>query len=153
MRQVTLNIGLGNNPFDATTATKLLIGYGMTPKRAKIHTGEWNGQPERTLVVLVHMSDTATDQLIKQQVSFIADRMTQDAIAWKVTGRGHLTYNNSWRGERDVFNEQYFIDFNDAPKRHITSGGFQMRDGFIREMTEADREQQRVNLERMRQGK
>lgn len=105
-RPVRFNIGLENNKFNAKTVVSFLQVF-CDVDSWHVCDGEYNGHPERTLVV-VGLAYRPQEVFDKWVVS-TAGVCTQDCIAYKYGGKGYLTYAHEYEGERFDFDERYFI--------------------------------------------
>ena len=106
---LTLNIGLNNNGRNVAQ----LLQYFRTKNifiqfSDNIHTGEWNGQKEETLVVkgITNMSMYE----IKQIVNYLNNICTQICIAYKYNDNGVLQYNETYQGKKLNFDNNYFLN-------------------------------------------
>jgi len=108
--KTTWNIGLNNNPYTATliidaitTAFPHNEGYIVAYRE---HMGEWEGKPEPTLVIEVIGEQDAESMVALTKMMCIA--FTQDAIAVRNDGDGHLVYRPEFTGDRYEFNSEFF---------------------------------------------
>lgn len=118
MNQVTLNIGLNNNPYSLEQAKQLLTNsylanviheYKYTPD------GIFEDNPEPTLIVRLSTSTSfesmiellkELDKVFTQQCIAMSWVNVKDGIqATKET----LVYRDEFEGERYTFDKQYFI--------------------------------------------
>ena len=89
MKRVTMNIGMGNNPYETRLndfANFFRVRFGAMWRYS---IGNWEGANENTLVV--HFE---TDEDVVDYTERLCDWTTQTAIAVKVDGDGVLVYNN-----------------------------------------------------------
>ena len=108
MKQVILNVGLGNNPYSYDVLKDYFIEY-KGAVLTQYSVGEWEGNDEPTCVVSVEMEGDVRDFVEK-----LCGWTTQTAIAIKVDGIGDLVYEPSYDGDRYTFDERYFINPNKA---------------------------------------
>ena len=103
----TLNIGLNNNPFNAHQIFDMLQDFYLVPSIMAVEMGEYNNNEEPTLVVRVRPMLDDMDSLIRE----LCKVLTQECIAYinDSTEEGKLVYNESFEGEKYVFDMQYFI--------------------------------------------
>lgn len=109
-RVVRLNIGLNNNPYGKSIVVltnELLGDLFLDIDSAFVHNGQWEGNDEPTLVITALTTDSFED--FEKYVEQLTQHFTQQAIAFKYGGKGVLTYNPSFTGERYEFNDEYFI--------------------------------------------
>ncbi len=104
--RLVLNLGLENNPFDAEQCLKLVSEFG-TVENHFIDVGEWEGKPERTLVVAISNVDLWSWELVAD-VRKLAVKTKQQAIALKYNGAGAVV--NQTAPDTIIFDEQYFIN-------------------------------------------
>lgn len=107
-RVVRLNIGLNNNPYGSSPVSITnQLSLFLDIDNAFVHNGQWEGQDEPTLVVTALTTDSFAD--FEKYVEQLTQHFTQQAIAFKYGGKGVLTYDPSFDGERYEFNDEYFI--------------------------------------------
>ena len=107
-RVVRLNIGLNNNPFSAPAIAFALHERGVVDiDKDFIDKGQWDGNDEPTLVI-TGLTSLSIDGFTKV-IETMTKRLTQQAIAFKYGGKGVLTYDPSFTGAKDEFNEEFFI--------------------------------------------
>lgn len=114
MNTIQLNVGLENNPFNRYETVELLLmrlGY-LTEVDARTEVGEWEGKPERTLVVRFESSHKLS-YLIKM-VEDLAGMTNQDAIAIKGVTYGLLVYRAGFTGKEMAYDNEFFIPFTKA---------------------------------------
>ena len=111
MRTFEMNVGLENNPFNAYAVEKIIARQFSEPTtiKTRLHVGEWNGQPEETLIVKISTFDKRKD--ILKITKNLCSLLTQDAIAIKDNDGGLLVYNDNFEGEKFTFDTQYFINY------------------------------------------
>jgi len=107
--RIKLNIGLENNPQSYDQIIETLqsnpdIILGSTERV----DGEYNGQPERTLVVNAKYKGPAKD--FRRYIEGLNQELTQEAIGAQFNNRGSLIYDPNFTGERYQFDKQYFIE-------------------------------------------
>lgn len=105
-RVVRLNVGLNGSPFSADDI-KSIIGNEIEIDSSFVHVSEWQGQEEPTLVVAG--LTTKSEWSFSYDVKKLCDLLNQDAIAFKIGGKGVLQYRSQFTGTKDEFNENYFI--------------------------------------------
>lgn len=93
----TLNIGLNNNP-----RTIDEIVSRIQPIHYRVDVGEYLGDVEPTLVIAYDEEDI--------DIEWMCVWMTQECIASKVNGKGMITFNPTYNGEKFEFNQSYFIE-------------------------------------------
>ncbi len=118
MTTIQLNIGLENNPFKGVEILSILSSlpiFNVTKESrtmARTVTGTYNGEPEETVVIKASMED---DMDITLTIEVLCDWFKQECIAIKLTNSDHtigrLIYHPSFDGEKQEFNEKYFINF------------------------------------------
>ena len=118
MNQVTLNIGLNNNPYNLEQAKQLLTNsylanviheYKYTPH------GIFEDNPEPTLIV--RFSTTASFEYLIDILKELDKIFTQQCIAMSwvnvkdgiQTTKETLVYRDEFRAERYEFDRKYFI--------------------------------------------
>jgi hypothetical protein len=114
--KVELNIGLGNNPFDASSAAMLaanvLTKNGATELVFRTSQGTYEQQAEPNVIMKFEWD---VDGAISFQdlLEALAVIMTQECIAFYVPSwsDGGLTYRTGWDGERLDFMLEYFERF------------------------------------------
>jgi len=107
MKRVTINIGMGNNPYEKMQnelADYFRVKHGASTKYA---VGKWEGADEPTLVAVFHTDRNDVREFIEKLCGWT----TQTAIAVKVDGVGDLVYNEGHEGERYEFSDEYFIEW------------------------------------------
>ena len=117
MTSVTLNIGLENNPWSFTQVVNYFKTYSDGEALVRLATGTYNGNTERTAVVLFE-----TDRgviYIREWIERLCKLMTQESIAMKFGKVGMLIYAEDFRGERHSFDQKYFIEYHDMVDRII----------------------------------
>lgn len=104
----TLNIGLNNNPYGNGEVIDLLqnkfdvLWHG-------VDTGQYEGEVEPTLVVLIDSDYARTSKFI-EIIEQLATVMTQNCIAVSTHQFDILVYSQNYQGERYKFNPKYFIE-------------------------------------------
>jgi len=104
--RLVLNLGLENNPLDVQGCLDLLSEFG-TIENSRVEIGEWEGKPERTLVVAISNVDLWSWELVAD-VRKLATKTTQDCIAFKYNGVGAVV--NQVAPDTVIFDENYFIN-------------------------------------------
>ena len=106
--RVKMNIGLENNPknYDAIVA-ELAKNPKVRLGTTEQVTGEYNGNPERTLVVDAKYDGTAKE--FRTYIEGLNKTLTQEAIGATFNGRGSLIYDKDFQGEKYKFDKQYFL--------------------------------------------
>ena len=100
----TFNLGLENNNHGVSSIQKLKPFKLMAIP--VLDYGEWEGQPEKTLVFEAEYKGDD----YKQQIIDLCSVFTQDCIAYKVDGVGELAFNKDYDGERYSFDPEFFIN-------------------------------------------
>lgn len=113
MYTYTLNIGLENNPLTAYQIEEL-INFIVGPNGriyTRQETGEYNGEEERTLIVM--LAGTTFDRyfISNELIQILCLLCTQECISVKGAGYADLIYNNAYSGEKFNFDPQYFISY------------------------------------------
>lgn len=108
MNYIKLNIGLENNPKTISELTDLLKIKWIVINNLAIKEGEFNGNPERTLVI--EGETKLKKEFILKMIEHICKVATQESIAVKINGEGILVFNPEYKGERYEFNENFFIN-------------------------------------------
>lgn len=143
MKKVIFNIGLSAPVISPLDATKQVMRHGFTVRDTRIVTSEYNGEPERTLVLETFAPYDAIEQ-VERMVSKMAERLNQDCIAFVTEGHERLTYRTSWDGERQQFDRRYFIGINEPMTGQIPqSVGFSKTEGTVRQLTILEQLRQR----------
>ncbi len=109
MKRVTINIGMGNNPYETKAndfADYFRVRFGAMCRYA---IGKWEGANENTLVIYFETDEDVVDFTKK-----LCGWTNQTAIAVKVDGVGDLVYNEGHEGERYGFSDDYFIELYDG---------------------------------------
>jgi hypothetical protein len=116
--KVELNIGLGNNPFDASSAAMLaanvLTKNGATDLVFRTSQGTYEEQAEPNVIMKfewdVEGAKTFHGMSFQDLLEALAVIMTQECIAFYVQEwkDGGLTYRTGFEGERYDFDLQYF---------------------------------------------
>ena len=111
MRTFEMNIGLENtNEFNAAHIERILQAFiTESTIQTRLHVGEWDGEPELTLVI--RFESSAKRITILQMVKYLCTLLTQEAIPVKDSEGGILIYNDNFTGEKMVFDPQYFINY------------------------------------------
>ncbi len=104
--RVQMNIGLENNPLGYDAVIKKLqenpkVRLGTTEKVV----GEYDGQPENTLVVDAKYDGKAKD--FRDYINSLANDLTQNSIAVKYNGRGALVEKTGYK-EQYSFSDEFF---------------------------------------------
>lgn len=108
MARVILNIGLNNNPLNASQVAQ------VARKRLGIDRATWATELGKYLEgdepTLVLHGDTlkALDQ-ITYLIKELSEDLKQECIAVKVDQQGHLLYPETFEGERYEFDQKYFL--------------------------------------------
>ena len=105
-RVLRFNIGLNNNRYSVEELLKFLADF-MDIDSHFIADGEYDGDDEPTLVA-TGLSDLSLD-VIQPNVELFSLLANQDCIAFKLGGKGVLSYKLGWTSDRYEFDEQYFI--------------------------------------------
>lgn len=118
MNQVTLNIGLNNNPYSLEQAKQLLSdGYLSKSIHEYKYTphGIFEDNPEPTLIV--RFTTTASFEYLIDILKELDKIFTQQCIAMSwvqmkdgiQTTKETLVYRDEFEGERYTFDKQYFL--------------------------------------------
>ena len=107
--RVKLNIGLENNPKDRAGVLEALSkDPRVTLGSSEQVTGEYEGNPERTVVVDAKF-DGPRDQF-NALVENLNKELTQEAIGTTFDGDGNLIYDPAFKGDRYTFDKEFFIE-------------------------------------------
>jgi hypothetical protein len=119
--KVELNIGLGNNPFDASGAAMLaanvLTKNGATELVFRTSQGTYEEQAEPNVIMKfewdVEGAKAFHAMSFQDLLEALAVIMTQECIAFYVQewSDGGLTYRTGWDGDRLDFSLEYFERF------------------------------------------
>ena len=102
-----MNIGLENNPLSYDEIIdKLKKNPNVRLGTTEMETGEYEGSPERTLIVDAKFDGKAPD--FRKFVQGLSDDLTQEAIAVKYNNRGALIWGSNQTPKYD-FNEDFFL--------------------------------------------
>lgn len=107
---LVINLGLNNNNKKAEQIIKYLnIKKVFIDFQYQINTGVYNGQKESTLIIkgLTHK----TKEEIFKIINFLNTSCTQECIAYKFNNFGVLQYNETYKGQKQTFNNNYFLTF------------------------------------------
>jgi hypothetical protein len=105
-----LNIGLENNPEtveNIVTTLRVLLDVNLL---FRVDIGEYEGKPERTLVVLLNPPN---DNMLKDIIGYLASALTQECIAIYNynDSSGQLVYSPYHRGAVIKFDMKYFVEY------------------------------------------
>jgi hypothetical protein len=106
-RVVKFNIGLENNPRDVETILAM-VGLYVDIDRHSVVVGEYIEAEERTLTI-IGLTDVSL-HVFDIFVGVLCGILTQECIAYKFGGKGVLKYSDNFNGERNEFDEQYFLE-------------------------------------------
>ena len=105
-----INLGLENNRRNAMQILQYLRFKKVFFKLDyQINVGQYNGQKENTLIV--QGTTTKTEYEIKKFIDYLNTICTQDCISYKYNNNGVLQYNKSYKGQKQTFNNNYFLTF------------------------------------------
>lgn len=108
MARVILNIGLNNNPKQATEVARIARErLGIDRATWATELGKYLEGDEPTLVL--HGDTEQAFHEITAGLAKLSEDLTQECIAVKIGERGRLIYRETFEGERYQFNEKYFI--------------------------------------------
>ena len=107
--KTALNIGLENNPRsveEIVNALRVLIDYDLA---FRLDIGEYQGQQERTLIVLLEHPNM---EGLRVMISNLASALDQECIALYNydASEGELVYGEYHRGAVMKFDMKYFIE-------------------------------------------
>ena len=107
--RIKMNIGLENNPIDNIDG---IIDKLDSDPRVRLGsteqvTGEYEGNPERTVVVDAKFDGTASD--FRKYIEQLNADLTQEAIGVQFNGRGSLIYDPKFEGDKYKFDSEFFI--------------------------------------------
>lgn len=105
-----INLGLENNRRNAMQ----ILSYMRVKKvflelEYEIIEGQYNGQKESTLVM--QGETTKTEYEIKKLVNYLNTICAQDCISYRYNSNGILQYNETYKGQKQTFNNNYFLTF------------------------------------------
>jgi|694.fasta_scaffold94643_6 hypothetical protein len=108
MKKVVVNIGLKIKDSEgktqlSRTLTYLLENVVLTNVRVE-EEGIYKGNSERTLVAYFEVDSLGL------LLNTLAWQLSQDAIAYKIDGIGGVAFNPWYKGEKFLFDQQFFID-------------------------------------------
>lgn len=110
--KATWNIGLNNNP---KTTEQIIMTFKVNFFNDIVlfreDMGEYKESPEPTLIVEVLTEGVFFEGAVIDLTEEMCDVYTQESIAVKIDGEGHLVYNRNFEGEKYEFDEQYFLPF------------------------------------------
>lgn len=125
MDTITLNIGLNagfNKKTPKTQLAKTLDRINsvrwskITIKDLRIELGEYDGKPEKTLIVAFEYDKEKTSiDFIRQWVERHCIELSQECIPFRtridgVIAHEELVYNPQYKGDKFTFSDDYFID-------------------------------------------
>ena len=115
--RIKMNIGLENNPIDNING---IIKKLQSDKRVRLGTteqvtGEYEGNPERTVVVDAKFDGTASQ--FRDYIEKLNADLTQEAIGVQFNGRGSLIYDPKFKGDRYTFDPQFFVQPSEGNKK------------------------------------
>lgn len=110
MKNYTLNIGLENNPLTVDQILDIISNRtaGATIFN-RLHLGEYNGNPERTLIV--NFNSYKSTFAMVHFVEELCNICTQECIPVKTKNFNKLVYNLNFAGGKFDFNPDYFIEY------------------------------------------
>ena len=112
MKTLTVNIGLGNNPYTAEQVIDRMANDTSYRLMAyQIVTSEYEGHPEEAFVGLFEYKYNR-DSKILSDFENLASVMTQECIAVSTESMDVLAYNPSHKGNRYKFDRKYFKTIN-----------------------------------------
>ncbi len=107
--KTTWNIGLNNNPKSVEKIIDTFkINFFNDLVIYREEMCEWNGQPEPTLIVEVLTDGVFFEEAVIDLTEEMCLAYTQECIAVRIDGEGHLVYNPKHEGEQYTFDPQYF---------------------------------------------
>ena len=121
--QITLNIGLENCPYNFHQVGSIVTNLPIFDRvEFRQQDGEYNGQPERTLVAqcrldfkVIRLKNSLVIKRLTHDIEVLCEWLNQESIAFKIeSGKldlGVLVYNREFEGDTDTFNDKYFINF------------------------------------------
>lgn len=105
-----INLGLENNRRNAMQILQYLRFKKVFLKlEYKIIEGQYNGQKESTLIM--QGQTTKTEHEIKKFIDYLNTICTQQCISYKYNKNGILQYNETYKGQKQTFNNNYFLTF------------------------------------------
>lgn len=109
MKTLTINIGLGNNPYTAEQVIdRMASDTNYRLMAYQIVTAEYNEEPEETFVGLFEYK-YSRDSKILSDFENLASVMTQECIAISTQSLDALAYSPSHQGDRNKFDNKYFV--------------------------------------------
>ena len=116
---VQLNVGLENNPMSYEDLEKLVNNIdGLTAGTTEQHLGEYEGNPERTIVIEAKYRKSPEE--FKKMVKRFSDLMTQEAIAVTYDGKGELIWGSNQEAKYS-FDPEYFV-LPSSPNLSVSDG-------------------------------
>ena len=111
MIPIELNIGMNNVPLHLYDLIDTLKELGLFKMSGFKYTlGQYNGEPEDTLVLHGFMNKMDNSELIKYWED-IAQILCQDCIALRTSTIEALAYSPTYSGTKMKFDHEFFIKF------------------------------------------
>ena len=105
--ELTINLGLNNNPHQAPVLLMYMRKYIFKSSKDTIKKGVWNGQIERTIII--KGKTELTPFQIRNKIDYLNNLCTQDCISYKINDLGFLQYNKTFKGDKYKFDNKYFL--------------------------------------------
>lgn len=116
MTNYKLNIGLNNNSLSKLVENlNNYRGYLFNDYNVNLSHGEYNGVKELTAIVQIDSLNHSFDK-IEKLCKMLCKNLDQECIAASLytdnygQNNGLLIYNDEYKGERSIFNSQYFLN-------------------------------------------
>ena len=107
--RVKMNIGLENNPKDRAGVLEALSkDPRFTIGSSEQVTGEYEGNPERTVVYDAKFDGSRAE--FTEAIEKLNKELTQEAIGTTFDGDGDLIYDPAFEGDRYTFDKEFFIE-------------------------------------------
>jgi len=110
-QKLTINIGLDNNPFKGVESHLPHYIASLLPVcggQYKIRVGEYNGLPESTFIYTVMLN--ILEPQLARVLEVLCMALDQECIAYRYGHREKLVYNPFFKGYRNLFNSDYFLE-------------------------------------------
>lgn len=109
----TLNIGLNNNPKNQQQIIESLLYCGINTKETnllfRVEIGEYKGEEEKTLIITGITSFKLSKFVeIIENICLVTN---QECISTIVSNNKLLIYNETYKGKKQIFNDNFFLKF------------------------------------------
>lgn len=116
MEKIKFNFGLNNSPFTEKETINIYLttlkSSGISVKESYISTREYNGEPEKTLVVsgeVESLQSIGGKRYLTKTIQSLCVVCTQECIHFNTETGGALVYSPMYKGEKFTFNKEFFI--------------------------------------------